>query len=132
MSQPVTDKSSSLIDLIYTNSLERVVCSGVAHVGISDHSLVYVYPKLSFNLPEGHSPMTYRTFKHLKRSVFLTDISNHNCDFLRSSKDLNELWSEWKSNFLATADKNAPIRTLKACAFPQVTLDYSRFKKTHA
>ena len=42
MSQPVTDKSSSLIDLIYTNSPERVVCSGVAHVGISDHSLAYV------------------------------------------------------------------------------------------
>ena len=59
MSQPVTDKSSSLIDLIYTNSPERVVCSGVAHVGISDHSLVYVYPKLSLNLPEGHTPMTY-------------------------------------------------------------------------
>ena len=35
----ITDKSSSLIGLIYTNYPERVVCSGVAHV---DHSLVYV------------------------------------------------------------------------------------------
>ena len=33
----ITDKSTSLIDLIYTNSPERVVCSGVAHVCISDH-----------------------------------------------------------------------------------------------
>ena len=33
----ITDKPSSLIDLIYTNSPERVVYSGVAHVGISDH-----------------------------------------------------------------------------------------------
>ena len=33
----ITDKSSSLIDLIYTNSPERVVCSGVAHVGVSDY-----------------------------------------------------------------------------------------------
>ena len=33
----ISDKSSSLIDLIYTNSPERVVFSGVAHVGISDH-----------------------------------------------------------------------------------------------
>ena len=28
----ITDKSSSLVGLIYTNSPERVVCSGVAHV----------------------------------------------------------------------------------------------------
>ena len=33
----ITDKSTSLIDLIYTNSPERVVCSRVAHVCISDH-----------------------------------------------------------------------------------------------
>ena len=71
----ITDKSSSLIGLIYTNSPERVVCSGVAHV---DHSLVYVYRKLSFDLPKGHTSMTYRSFKHFKRSVFRTDISNHN------------------------------------------------------
>ena len=32
-----TDKSSSFIDLIYTNSPERVVCSRVAHVGMRDH-----------------------------------------------------------------------------------------------
>ena len=33
----ITDKSSSFIDLIYTNSPERVVCSRVAHVGMRDH-----------------------------------------------------------------------------------------------
>ena len=36
----ITDKSATLIDLIFTNCPERVVCSGVAHINISDHSLV--------------------------------------------------------------------------------------------
>ena len=45
----ITDKSSTLIDLIYTNCPERVVCSGVAHISISDHSLVYAFRKLSIN-----------------------------------------------------------------------------------
>ena len=81
----ITDKSSSLIDLINTNSPERVVCSGVAHVG---------YRKLSFDLPKGHTSMTYGRFKHFKHSVFRSDISNHNSGFLSSSKDPNELWSE--------------------------------------
>ena len=47
----ITDKSSTLIDLIYTNCPERVVCSGVAHISISDHRLVYAFRKLSINFP---------------------------------------------------------------------------------
>ena len=38
------ESSSTLIDLIFTNSLERVVCSGVSHISISDHFLVYANP----------------------------------------------------------------------------------------
>ena len=59
----ITDKSSTLIDLIYTNCPERVVCSGVAHISISDHSLVYAYRKLSFDTNKGHTSITYRNFK---------------------------------------------------------------------
>ena len=39
----ITSSSSTLIDLIFTNCPDKVVCSGVSHVGISDHNLVYVY-----------------------------------------------------------------------------------------
>ena len=45
----ITDKSATLIDLIFTNCPERVVCSGVVHISISDHSLVYVFRKLSIS-----------------------------------------------------------------------------------
>ena len=38
----VTESSSTLIDLIFTNYADRVICSGVSHIGISDHSLIYV------------------------------------------------------------------------------------------
>lgn len=51
----ITDKSSALIDLIDTNCPERVVCSGVAHVSISDHSLLYVYRKITIDFPKGHN-----------------------------------------------------------------------------
>ena len=33
-----TETLSTLIDLIYTNHIDRVDCSGVAHIGISDHT----------------------------------------------------------------------------------------------
>ena len=38
----LNESSSSLIDVIFTNCINRVVCSGVLHVGISDHSPIYV------------------------------------------------------------------------------------------
>ena len=48
-----TESSSSLIDVIFTNCINRVVCSGVLHVGIGDHSLIYVYRKPSPNFAKG-------------------------------------------------------------------------------
>ena len=89
---------------------------------------IHVYRKVSFDLPKGHTSMTYRSFKHFKRSVFRTYISNHNWDFLSSWKDPNELWSEWNSNFLAIADKNAPIRTkrVRSHKSPWITGDLKK------
>ena len=46
-----TDSSSTLIDHIFTNTPDKVVCSGVSHVSISDHSLIYAFRKLSISLP---------------------------------------------------------------------------------
>ena len=56
----ITDKSASLIDLIFTNCPGREVCSGVAHISISDHSLVYVFRKRSINFRKGHISVMYR------------------------------------------------------------------------
>ena len=44
----ITCNSSTLIDLIFTNYPEHIVCSVVSHISIVDHSLpVYAYRKLS-------------------------------------------------------------------------------------
>ena len=43
----ITSKTTSLLDIIATNRLDKVKESGVIHLGISDHSLVYVSLKVS-------------------------------------------------------------------------------------
>lgn len=43
LKQQINEPTSSLTDLIYTSYKGRVDCSGVSHIVISDHSLVYVY-----------------------------------------------------------------------------------------
>ena len=81
----ITDKSATLIDLIFTNCPERVVCSGVAHISISDHSLVYVFRKLSINFRKGHTSVMYRNFKTFNRAKFRNDVYNENWEFMDSS-----------------------------------------------
>ena len=43
----ITSTTASLLDIIATNTPDKVKESGVIHLGISDHSLVYVSPKVS-------------------------------------------------------------------------------------
>ena len=44
----VTETSASTIDLILSNTPENIVSSGVSHVRISDHSLIYAVRKSVF------------------------------------------------------------------------------------
>ena len=44
----ITSTSRTLIDLCITNSPEKIVNSGVVHLGISDHSLVFMTIKIRY------------------------------------------------------------------------------------
>ena len=88
-----TASSSTLIDLIYTNSPDRVVCSGVSHICISDHSLVYPFRKLSIEYPSrGHNTVTYRKLKNFNSTRFRNDISQQNWDDIYCHDSPNDMW----------------------------------------
>ena len=110
----ITPTSSTLIDLIYTNCSDKIACSGVCHVGISDHSMVYVYRKLSLNgMSNGHNSITYRNFRKFDCQNFRDDIQSQCWNNVYESSDPNEMWQQWKCTFLAIADKHAPLKTMR-------------------
>ena len=101
LKQRVTESSSTLIYLIYTNYADRVGCSGVSHIAISDHSLVYVYQKISSDLPsKGHSSISYRNFRNFDCENFRNEISQRDWSF-NESEDPNLAWSNWKTKICA-------------------------------
>ena len=104
--------SSSLIDLIFTNQPDLVSFSGVSHVGISDHSLVYAFRKVSIPpASKGIKLVNYRQFKHFESVNFRADISSQPWDVLKGLFDPNELmWIKWKALFLKVCDAHAPLR----------------------
>ena len=108
----ITSSSSTLLDLIFTNCPDKVACSGVSHVGISDHSLVYAYRKLCIDRSgSGHKTVTYRKFKNFSSESFRNDIASQRWDDLLNFEDPNDMWLAWKTLFLNVVDKHAPLRT---------------------
>ena len=107
----VTESSSTLRDLIYTNYTDRVGCCGVSHIAISDPSLVYVYRQISSDLPsKGQSSISYRNFRNFDRENFRNEISQQDWSF-NESEDPNLVWSNWKPQFLRVVNSHLPFRT---------------------
>ena len=110
----VTPTSSTLIDVIYTNFPDKIVCSGVCQISISDHSMVFAYGKLSINgVTLGHNTLTYRKFSKFNRTNFRNDIASQKGDEINNFSNPNDMWSKWKYMFLSIVDKHAPLRTMR-------------------
>ena len=51
----VSEFTKSLLDVCITSNPENIVYSGILHLGISDHSLIYAIRKINAK-PMDHSP----------------------------------------------------------------------------
>ena len=106
----VTPDSKTLIDLCITNSPEKVTNSGVIHLGISDHSLVFLSRKTQY-CRIGPRVIETRQFKHFNRGKFLSDLNQLPWANVDLYSDPNEMWRVWKEMFLGCVDKHAPLKS---------------------
>ena len=108
----ITSNTASLLDIIATNRPDKVKESGVIHLGISDHSLVYVSLKVS--VPRDKPKIVEsRNLKNYSINHFNSHISH----LLRNSswdhKDPTHLWIQFKNIFNYVSDLHAPVKTRK-------------------
>ena len=98
--------------MIFTNQPNNVNCSGVSHVAISDHSLIYAYRKISIpTASKGINLVSYRQFKHFNSANFRAGIFAQPWDDLKLFYDPNDMWKKWKDLFLTVCDRHAPMKT---------------------
>ena len=106
----VTSVSNILIDLCITNSPEEVTKSGVIHLAISDHSVVFLTRKAYYDRND-HRTIETRQVKHFDSNKFLRDLNQTqwaNVDLYFGPKDM---WQEsWKELFLSCVNKHAPLK----------------------
>ena len=106
-STKITETSSTLIDLAFSNRPEIIIDSGVEHIGISDHSMIYVCRKVS--IPRNKlKTINTRQYKYFDINAFRSDLNEIFQTQTSNSYSPNILWEEWKEKILLVADLHAP------------------------
>ncbi|XP_044183319.1 uncharacterized protein LOC122963992 [Acropora millepora] len=135
----VTKSSATTIDLIFTNMVDKIATTGVIHLGISDHSLIYAVRK--FAVPKTRPTIKeVRNFKHFVEVDFINDLKRVSWQNVECFDDPNLAWQAWKSDFNAILDHHAPIRHMRVrqSSVPWLTFDIKRvmrerdYHKKHA
>ena len=108
----VTTNSSSLIDIVLTNTPERVVRAGVTELSISDHKLIYAIRIISVSQNIKQKVSIFRNFSHFNLVEFHSDLSKIDWDSIDDFFDPNDMWEHWKSLFV-DIDKHAPPKDNK-------------------
>ena len=101
-----------MIDLIFTNRNENIVKSGVIHLAISDHSLVFAVRKIV--APKSWENVGYvRNFKNFDATAFLNDLSQMSWENVTQYENPNLCWQLWKSFYLQVLNRHAPFRRMR-------------------
>lgn len=102
----VTNKSHSMIDLIFTN-MNHISKAGTLNVNISDHYPIYMVKKKTRN--EIHRKVFVgRNYRGLDETAFQADIDSIDRNYLFEDPDPNVIWSKLLSHIRAIADRHCP------------------------
>ena len=88
----ITSTSRTLIDLCITNSPEKIVNSGVVHLGISDHSLVFMTIKIRYERVGTHRTIETRDYKKIDSDKFLNDLVQQPWDLISLEPNPTAMW----------------------------------------
>ena len=129
----VTKSSATTIDLIFTNTVDNIATSGVIHLGISDHSLIYAVRK--FAVPKSRPTIKeVRNFKHFVDLDFINDlISRVSWQNVECFDDPKLAWQAWKYDFNTILDHHALIRHMhvRQSTVPWLTFDIKKMMNYH-
>ena len=87
----MTGGSATLIDLFLTNEPENISNSGLIHLGISDHSMIFAVK--SITVPKSrHTTREIRDYKYFVESDFIEEILQVPWDIICQFDDPNVCW----------------------------------------
>ena len=103
----VTQTSSTLIDLILSNSEEATECQ-VIDMGLSDHSLVCI-KRSKLRIKRSPKFITSRSFKNFNQEAFLDDLGNLDWSKVIHADNVDFAVSQFNENVLKVLNRHAPL-----------------------
>jgi hypothetical protein len=114
-----------------TNKPENILNSGVIHLGISDHSMIFAVKSITVPTSGRHTTREIRDYKKIVESDFIEEILQLPWDIVCQFDDPNVSWQAWKSIFLEILDRHAPIRCkrTRGTSVPWITSNVKRLMR---
>ena len=105
----ITEKTSTLLDHILTNSKEKVSQSGIVDIGLSDHQMIYCTRKLQKEKTNKKTYVKIRSLKHYTKEKFVEKLSKiHFPDYLNTFEDIKTAYSDFLTNWISCLMKLHP------------------------
>ena len=110
----ITNNSQSLIDLCLTNIPSKIIKSGVNHISVSDHALIFMTYKTHFERT-GSQLIKTQHLKNFNKENFLRDLEQKLwCDVISTNNDPNDMRATWKSLLMTCIDSHASLCSKRA------------------
>ncbi len=106
----VTNKSRTLIDHILRITPDKVRCTKVPKICISDHYPTVVVYKDTFGIKHTHITIKYRREKNFDKDNFLLDLENCEWDVLDNIINVDKALEHCYQMCLAIVDKHALLK----------------------
>lgn len=106
----ITSTSKTLIDVIFANDTSRIKMSGVSHISISDHSLIYTIRKIAIPTKNRHKYITTRDFRNFNPNKFRADLRTMPWSSINTCESPEDMVDIWQRLFTTVADVHAPVR----------------------
>ena len=107
----ITDSSSTLIDLIFSNS-DHITHQESLHFGLSDHNIIFCVRK-SLKIKYQSKTIKCRSFKNFNSVNYINDLQNLDWSTFYNSSDINEACLIFNQNICKIADSHAPFISIR-------------------
>lgn len=109
----ITKSSSSALDHIICNNVDKISQHGVIPIGFSDHFVIYCTRKITRFQMNQHKGIKIRSLKNYSKETLVGNLLDANWSTVYNSKEVNNAWSSFCSIFTGVLDSVAPIKEVR-------------------
>ena len=109
----ITCSTSSLLDHILTNSLEKISQKGTIDIGLSDHQLIYCTRKVLSTKLNMHNQIQVRSLKKYSVEACTNALRKINFPNYDTCSNVNVAYTDLVKKISNTIDSVAPIKELR-------------------